>query len=504
MDVATDFQALRAELAEIADLGAASALLHWDQETYMPSGSITGRAQALATLAGVIHQRSTASDLRDRVERLRDASRFDALDDDSKAIVRLAHRDIDRSSRIAPELVRALAETTSHGQQAWAKARQDDCFADFAPWLEKLLSLKREVAQSLGYIDHPLDALLEDYEPGATVADLSTLFRALESELKPLVAAVASSGVKPDISPLRRTVPIEAQRAFALEVAGSLGFDFEHGRLDVSSHPFTQKIHDGDVRLTWHFDGDDLRPGLFAVVHEAGHGLYEQNLPKQHARTPLCEAASLGIHESQSRLWENCVARSRSFWQHFLPRLEKHAGSALAGVGLDAMYAAANVVEPSFIRIEADELTYNLHIILRFFLECDLFSGKLAVRDLPTAWNDRMFDLLGIRPPTDRQGVLQDIHWSMGGFGYFPTYTLGNLYAAQWMDAAERAIGPLDEQFARGDLRPLSEWLRSNVHAPGRRYTARELMERVTGKAPDARYFLDYAKRKYGALYRLT
>lgn len=502
-DPRTDLEDLKHALAEVADLSAASALLHWDQETGMPLQGVDARASVIATLASTIHRKATAPELRDRIDRLLDAEIAGALDDDERAMVRLAYRDVDRSSRLDDRLVRSIAHTTSRAQSVWAAAREADRFVDFEPQLATLLELKKEAAERLGYDAHPLDALFDDYESGMTVATLEPMFCALAAELRGLVARVAASGIDLDPSPLLRKVPIQAQRTFALEVAAAMGFDFGGGRLDVSAHPFTQRIHHGDVRLTWHVKEADLRPGFFAVVHEAGHGIYEQGLPKTWDRTPLAEATSLGIHESQSRLWENMIARSEAFWRHFLPRLVQHAGGAMDGVTVDAMVRAANRVEPSFIRVEADELTYNLHIVLRFEIERDLFGGRLAVKDLPEAWNQRFFELFGIRPRNDREGCLQDIHWSMGGFGYFPTYSLGNLYAAQFLRAADSDLGGLDALLERGDLTPLFRWLREKVHRHGRRYPAAEIVRRATGESPSPRAFLDYVTKKYSALYRL-
>lgn len=502
-DPRSDLAKLRLALAEVSDLSSASALLHWDQETGMPHGAVDGRSHVLATLASVIHAKATAPELRELLDRLLDGEAAGALTDDERAMVALTYRDHDRASRLDDRLVRELAEATSRAQAAWAAAREASRFGDFAPHLSRLLALKREVAERLGYAAHPLDALLDDYEIGMTVGSLEPMFDSLAAGLRDLVRRVVDSGVVLDDSPLRTAVPIEAQRAFAVEVASAMGFDFDRGRLDSSAHPFTQKIHAGDVRLTWHAKEADLRPGLFAVIHEAGHGLYEQGLPSEWERTPLCEAASLGIHESQSRLWENQIARGESFWRFFLPRLASRC-PAFSSVTVEAMTRAANRVEPSLVRIEADELTYNLHVVLRFTIERDLFSGALTVADVPAAWGDRLEGLLGTRPGNDREGCLQDIHWSMGGFGYFPTYALGNIYAAQLVRAADAQLSGLDSLVARGDLRPLSDWLRRNVHVHGRRHPPAELIRRATGEAPSPRAFLDYVTAKYGALYGLS
>jgi carboxypeptidase Taq len=501
---ASDWRAAHGELisrwSEIADLASATALLHWDQETYMPRGGIEGRAAVLSSLAGVIHSKLTAPELADLLATLGDSRAAAEMDDDERTTVALAQRDVTRATRLEPALVRELAAATSLAQAAWAKARDESSFEAFAPHLARVFELKRRAADQIGFEGSPLDAFLDDYEPGTTVAQLETLFDGLVAELAPLVARYGDPARRHDVSPLRRSLPESAQREFAVAVATAFGFDFDRGRLDRSAHPFCQGVHDGDVRITFRAAGEDLRPALYGVIHEAGHGLYEQGLPAAFRRTPIGDAASLGIHESQSRLWENMVGRSESFWRCFLPRLQALAPGRFDDVDVRAAHRAANEVRPSLIRVEADELTYNLHVALRFRIERDLFAGRLEVRDLPAAWNDAMEHFLGIRPTDDREGCLQDIHWSMGAFGYFPTYTLGNLYAAQLLAAARREIGDLDAAFAAGEFRPLLDWLRRNVHAIGRRHKPTELITAATGAPPSARPFLDYLREKHERL----
>lgn len=484
---------------EISDLAAASALLGWDQETGMPRQGVEARGSALGTLAGLIHERLAGRRLGDSLAELED--RAADIGPDRRAMVREARRDHDRATRIPADLVKRLAEEEARAMAAWQEARAESRFERFLPHLTTLLDLKIQVADALGWESERYDALLDEYERGATAGAVGQLFLGLRAELLPLVRAIAERGSAVDLGPVLRPVPAERQLEFGRTVARAMGFDFGGGRIDRSAHPFCTKIHAGDVRLTWRAAEADVRPALFGIIHEAGHGLYEQGLPPHFGRTPLGEAASLGIHESQSRLWENMVARSRPFWSNFLPELKRQLPGSFDDVDVEAMYRAVNHVAPSLIRVEADEFTYNLHVILRFEIERDLLQGRLAVRDLPQAWNARMQEFLGVVPDRDAQGVLQDIHWSMGAFGYFPTYTLGNLYAAQLMQAARADLGDLDDQIARGELGNLREWLREKVHAHGRQHLPAELIAAATGRKPAPDAFLAYARSKARDVY---
>jgi len=386
-------------------------------------------------------------------------------------------------------------------RDVWAKARAESNFAMFAPHLKELLELKREVARLIGYEEEPYDALLDEYEPGAKSSDVARTFAALRGPLSAFVRQLSESKKKPDGSILHRHFPKAAQEQFGRRLAEAIGFDFKSGRIDVSTHPFCSGTSPGDVRLTTRYQEDFFSPAIFGVLHEAGHGLYEQGLNGAHLFTPLGTAASLGIHESQSRMWENMVGRSRPFWEHFYPDCQRAFPEALTGVSLDAWVGAINNVSPSLIRVEADEVTYNLHIILRFELERAMIAGKLEVVDIPEAWNAQMKELLGITPPDDREGCLQDIHWSMAGFGYFPTYALGNLYAAQFFAAAHKAIPDLTERIRRGEFRTLLEWLRENIHRHGQRYRADELVQRVSGAPLSIEPLMAYLRGKFGPIY---
>jgi len=422
-----------------------------------------------------------------------------------QALVRELRRDAENARKIPTNLAEDLARTASLAQQAWAKARAANegkgAPGDFHPWLRKMVELKRREADCLGYRDTPYDALLDQFEPGATAAAVKPVLESLRAGLVPLldkVLARSASGAGAPPSPVQSAaVPQAAQHAFNERLLRTMSFDLEAGRLDASTHPFTQGMGPLDVRLTTRYREDDWLNAVFSTFHEGGHGLYEQGLPEEEWGTPLCEAVSLAIHESQSRFWENRVGRSRPYWEQALPLAKEMLGAEVAGATVDAVLAHVNKVERSFIRVEADELTYNLHVLLRFQIEEALFSGALEVEGIEAAWNEGMKSLLGVTPPDAAHGFLQDVHWSCGLFGYFPTYTLGNLYAAQFAAAMEKDLGALDVKIRAGDFAPMREWLRDKVHKHGREFSAAELCRRATGTDLDASYFLRYLEGKY-------
>jgi len=517
---------------EVALLNSCSAVLQWDQQTYMPRAGAALRGDQVALLAALAHEKATdprTGELLAAVEGsqlVADAGSVEA------ANVRELRHTYDRAVKLPKRLVEELARTTTRAQEAWVGARTKNDFPAFRPWLERVLALKREEATAVqcgmrnaergmenqkqppdtgAGVDiphsrfrtpHLYDALLDEYEPGATAAEVKEVFAGLSKELVPLIRAIAESSRKPDRSVLEREYPVDRQKVFAEAAAAAIGFDFTAGRLDTTAHPFCSGFGPGDCRITTRYNPRAFHEAFFGVLHEAGHGLYEQNLPAEHFGTPAGMYCSLGVHESQSRLWENQVGRSRPFWDHFFPRL-KQTFPDVADVTPEAFVAAVNDVRPSFIRVEADEATYNLHIVLRFELELDLLTGALPVADLPGAWAEKFRALFGLTPPSDREGCLQDIHWSFGGFGYFPTYTLGNLYAAQFMRAARRDLGgaDLDAGFRRGDFAPLRRWLNERVHQPGRRYRAGQLCLRATGEPLSPGPFVTYLREKAADLY---
>lgn len=497
------YTALVGALREAAVLASSQALLSWDQETGMPPRGAPLRAEQLSLLSSLVHARRTDPRIGDWIAACEADPQIRA-DPVQRANVREMRRDFERAARLPDSLVRELAETSSLALQAWKGAREDDDFAAFAPWLERTLELARAKAECYAAGGDPYDALLDEWEPGMTSAELGRIFGELRARLAPLIAQIADAPPPPDPHRERRSLPVEAQREWCARVAGRIGFDFGAGRLDVSAHPFCQGVGPGDTRLTSRFRPDGFLDALLSTLHEAGHGMYEQGLPKaEHFGEPLAESVSLGIHESQSRLWENMVGRSRPFWEWALPEARRSFGGALDGLDAEELYRASNRVEPGLIRTESDETTYNLHVMLRSDLERALLGGDLAVADLPAAWNDRIRADLGLVVPDDRRGCLQDIHWAMGAIGYFPTYTLGNLYAAQFWATIRRALPEMDTGIVRGDFAPLLGWLRENVHVHGRRFPATELCERVTGSPLSADSLVGYLEAKLRPIYGL-
>ncbi|HET7560145.1 MAG TPA: carboxypeptidase M32, partial [Limnochordia bacterium] len=437
---------LRERLHTLYDLKSIDFLLGWDRETMLPPEGVAYRADQAATLARLIHAQETDDAWGSLLAEAERETARRPYDSDEASLVRVARRRYERARRLPEALVVEASRVASAAVPAWQKARATADFALFAPHLARTVALQREQADALGYAADPYDALLDGFEEGLTAAEVDELFARLGAGLAPLVAQIARRLDAVDASVLAQPWPVQAQWDFGLAALGAIGFDLGRGRQDASAHPFTQALDPTDVRLTTRLDPDHLSPALFATLHEGGHGIYEQGVPKAFGRTPLGQLASLSAHESQSRLYENLVGRSRPFWRHFYPKLQAGFPEQLRGVDPEAFYRAINRVEPSCIRVEADEVTYNLHIFLRYELERELISGRLAVESLPAAWNARMQRTLGVTPPDDAQGVLQDIHWADGLFGYFPTYALGNVLSCQ-LFARVRAEHPdLDAQ----------------------------------------------------------
>jgi carboxypeptidase Taq len=497
------YAALVGRVKEYNLLGSCGSVLAWDERTYMPRQGAALRAEQMALLARLTHAMLTAPEVGDLLAAVEGAPLVRDAESVPAVNVREIRRAYDRAVKLPKELVEELARVTTHAQQVWQQARQANDFAMFRPWLERVVALKRQEAEAVGYRAAPYDALLDEYEPGATAAEVTRVFAALRSELVPLIAAIASSGRTARRDLLERSYPVERQQVFGQAAAAAIGFDFNAGRLDVTTHPFCSGIGPGDCRITTRYNPRHFNEAFFGILHEAGHGIYEQGLDPEHSGTPMGMAVSLGIHESQSRLWENQVGRGRPFWEHFFPRARQVFLDALSDVGLDDFLFAVNEARPSYIRVEADEATYNLHIILRFELEQALMAGDLQAADVPGAWDEKFHRLVGLVPPTPAQGCLQDIHWSGGGIGYFPTYTLGNLYAAQLMEQARRDLGDLDADFRQGQFGRLKGWLNEKVHRPGQRYRPAELCRRVTGRPLDHQPLLAYLRGKYAPLYGL-
>jgi carboxypeptidase Taq len=488
-------EALWGRMRELKDLSGIIGLATWDQETYLPLKAEAARASQLSTLQGLYHQRLVAEEVGDWLAELS----VSPASFDEKALVRVLARERDRAVRVPVELVRALAEAQGAALTAWRTAREARAFGPFAEPLDRLLQLRREQADAIGHEGERYDALLGGFEPGMHTARLMPVLHALRDKLVPLVEALDGWPAGP--SPLSGVrFAADAQWRFTVELLSKLGFDLEAGRQDKSVHPFTGGTHPTDVRLTTRISEDNLSAAVFGTIHECGHGLYEQGFRPEDYRTVLAAAPSMGLHESQSRLWENLVGRSLPFWRALYPRLQASFPAQLGTVELEAFHRALNRVSRSPIRVEADEVTYNLHIVLRTELELELLRGNLPAADLPSAWNASSRALLGLEPADDVKGVLQDIHWAWGELGYFPTYALGNLYAASFMRAAERALPGLWDSIAVGDFAPLRTWLRTAVHQEGARLDAEDLVEKVTGRGLTDTDFVAYLKAKYGAL----
>lgn len=496
-------------LRKTATLGSCSAVLGWDEQTYMPPEGAEFRSEQTSLLAGMIHDLATDPRVGDWLGELRgSALSADPLTPEAVNI-REAARDFDRQTRLPKRLVEEQAGVATRAQQAWIDARKQNTFATFLPWLEQTVALKREEAACLADLvtgpgpHEPYDALLDQFEPGMTAADVTRLFTPLRESLVTLIREIRDSSRKPDQEILERIYPIPAQREFAMQAARQVGFRFEAGRLDETAHPFCSGFGPGDTRLTTRYDDHHFPGAFFGTLHEAGHGLYEQNLDREAFGLGMGSAVSLGIHESQSRLWENFVGRSEAFWTHFFPKAKAAFPAALSDASLDEFYFAINSVQPSYIRVEADEATYNLHILLRFEIERPLVAGDLAPKDVPGVWNETFRRYFDMTPPDDTLGCLQDIHWSFGGIGYFPTYTLGNMNAAQLYNAAQSELGPLAPMFAAGEFAPLKNWLVENIHRRGKQLPAAQLIQQVTGQSLSHVALVDHLRAKYQPLYGL-
>jgi carboxypeptidase Taq len=493
-------QALKERLATISDLYASQAVLSWDQETYMPSGSVNARAKQLSTLGKLSHEMFTSDETGSLLDAAAAELNGESYDSEDASIVRVIKRDFEEATKLPSSLVAQISETSSAAKEAWKEAYYSSDFETFRPHLDKSLELAIKKAEALGYEDHIYDALLDQYEPGMKTAEVAQIFDDLKPELISLVKQIASAE-QVDDSFLHLDYDEETQLNFGEFVIRKFGFDFDKGRQDLAHHPFATSFSVNDVRLTTRVSKNFLPTALFGTLHECGHGLYEQGVSENLERTMLSGGTSLGIHESQSRTWENIIGRSLGFWKHFYGELQSTFPDQLGGVSLESFYKGINKVEPSLIRVEADEVTYNLHIMLRFEIETAMVSGKIDTKDLPEIWNSKFEEFLGVKPSNNTEGVLQDIHWSMGGIGYFSTYALGNLFSTQFFDKAKQDIPNLDQKIESGEYLELREWQRDNIHTHGRKFTANELLERVTGQPLQASSYLAYIKSKFSGIY---
>jgi carboxypeptidase Taq len=493
------FTELLRRLAEIHDVEKAAAVLSWDEETKMPPSGAEARAEQRATLNRIAHELNVAADLGELFEELRPFEESQPFESFEASLVRIARRDYEKAVRVPPELRAEMTRAGSLGYQAWLRAREQEDYSIMLPHLERNLELRRRYVDCFEPTGDLYDVVLDDFEPGMKTSEVVDIFAALKAALLPWLQSV--SELEPvDDSCLRGRFPRDAQRRFALFVLERWGMDRAAWRLDKTVHPFATSFAPTDIRLTTNFHEDSLH-GILSCLHEFGHGIYERQVDVAYTRTPLAQGVSSGFHESQSRMWENLVGRNIATWRFFYPRLQEEFPEQFGDVPLETFHRALNKVQPSFRRVDADEVTYCLHIILRFELEREMLSGELALKDLPDAFNAKMAEYLGLHPPDVVAGVLQDVHWSDMTFGYFPTYALGNVISVQLWERAEADLGELDEHFERGEFEPLREWLRENVHRHGRAFTPQELLQRVTGSAMDPAPYLRYLERKLGELF---
>ncbi len=490
-------------LSELSHLKSTLALLSWDEQVNMPKKGGMVRAQTMSYLAGLHHDRFLAIDDDQCLTKAKKLLDADKLPDREAAIVREVWHEFQRAKNLPTEFVKKMTQVTSESHHVWAEARETNNFELFLPHLRQIIELKRQEAEYVGYDESPYDALIDTFEPGMTASQIAPIFAELKNFLVPFLHQIKTAGQPVDRKMIQGNYAIEDQIVYNTFVAEKIGYDFACGRIDASTHPFTETIHPEDVRITTRYDKHDLMYAILTTTHEVGHALYEQGLPCECFGTPLAEAISFGIHESQSKLWETHISLGKPFWDYFYPKLRKAFPHPLEKVSPSDFYKAVNSVQPSLIRTEADEVTYDLHIILRFEIEKGLIEGTIQPEDLPELWNAKMKEYLGIRVPNDRLGVLQDVHWSSGYVGYFPSYALGTLYAAQFFAKMQKDIPTLDDEMAKGEYGAIKTWLRKHVHAHGRYYTAGKLVEHVTGKPLSAQFFIDYIKTKYSSIYKL-
>ena len=488
------FERLKERLHEVADLRNASMLLSWDERVIMPRNGAAARAEALATLGRLAQERFVATEIEQLLDELRDLEESSPYDSFEASLIRVTRRDFEKASRVPPELIGEMRRAAALGVSAWGPAKEESNFERLRPSLEKNLELSHRYVECFDEPDETYDVLLDIYEPDMTTAEVREIFSGLKEELPPLIESIAENGDVDD-SFLFGEFDVNLQRDFGLEIVRRFGYTEDEWCLHDTPHAFMSSPGHGDIRLTTTFRPNDLS-SLFGTMHEFGHGVYEWGVDPSLARTPLGTGVSLGVHESQSRLWENLVGRSRSFWRCFYPGLQETFPSQLGSVDEQAFYRAVNRVYPSLIRIDADEVTYNMHVILRFELEQELIEGRLPVADLPAAWNERMGEYLGVDVPDDAHGVLQDMHWAAGSLGYFPTYSLGNVISVQIWERLGEDLGDIDERFERGEFGELRDWLHEHLYRLGRKFTPQETIERVTGSRIDSEPYLHYLREK--------
>ena len=499
------YQELLQRTRELALIGSSSAVLGWDQEVNMPAKGAEWRAEQQAYLSGLAHRKGTDPAIDDLLRTIEESDLVSDPLSDAAVNVREWRREYDRATKLPTEFVEEFSRTASLAQHVWAEARAKADFSLYAPKLGELIELTKQKAEYYGYDDQPYDALLEGFEPGEKTENVKRLFAGLREELVPFLQELVNAPKQPDPTIVEeRDYPVERQRILGEMASAAFGLDYASARLDVSTHPFSTNLGPGDQRITTRFAPRNFGDSFFSILHETGHALYEQNLPDEFFGLPRGEAVSLGIHESQSRTWENLVGRSEAYWRYFYPITRQMFPKTLADVSMEEFHFAVNAVKPGYIRVDADEVTYNLHIMLRFEIEQAIINEGLPVEDIPATWNALFKEYLGLDVPDDSKGVLQDIHWSFGAIGYFPTYALGNLYGAQFFAQARKDIPDLDDQFAAGNFEPLLNWLREHIYQHGMRYRAHELVQVITGEALSYKPLMSYLRDKYSKLYGLA
>ena len=501
MDKAETLAKFRGLIKKIKSYEEVIGLAYWDMRTGAPKRGIEGRSEAVGVLSAESFKLAVSDEMGELLARLREPETYGSLSRIDKRLVDETAKEYERNRRIPPELYQEYVVLTSQAEAFWEEAKANSDYAGFRPYLERIIDYTNRFIDLWGVKGTRYDTLLDQYEPGMTTAELDRLFGGLREKLVPLAAAIAESPAKPDRSVLAGTFEPEAQRRFSLFILKEMGFDFDAGRLDESVHPFATGLGPGDVRITTRYLKDDVASALFGTIHEGGHALYEQNISAELTGTPLAEGASYGIHESQSRFWEIFISMSRPFWNRYLRELQRVFPGQLDDVSVDQFYRAINRAEPSLIRIEADELTYNLHIMIRYEIEKQLIAGQIEVKDLPQIWNDKYEEYLGVRPSHDGEGVLQDVHWSGGSFGYFPSYSLGNMYAAQICAKMKQELPDFTGLVERGEFAPIKEWLTERIYRHGMMMKPEQFMQQVTGEELDARYLIEHLQTKFGELY---
>lgn len=498
------YQELFAHSKNISVYSSINALLNWDQETYMPQGAIDIRSAQISLLSKLIHKEKTNPSFAKNLFSLisEETGKISSTDfnKDERRVLELWREDYIKNKKLPEDFVEKFSEVTSRSTQAWIEAKQKDDFQLFSPHLEKVIELSKQKADLLGYQDHPYDALIDTFEPGMDTKTLDTTFSYLKKHLTQLLTKIEK---KPQ--PEDHFIYDHYEHADQLKVSDELmkllHLPSQYSRLDESAHPFTLGIHPQDTRFTTWVKSNNVLSNIFGTLHEAGHGLYELGLPMDHYGTPICEAASIGIHESQSRFFETFIGKSQAFWKHFYPILQQTFSKQLSSISFDSFYKAVNIAKATKIRVEADELTYCLHIILRFELEKQIISGELSIQDIPEAWKDKAKELLHLEIKSDAEGCLQDIHWSMGGFGYFPTYALGNIYAAQMFEILKNDLKNWEEELADGSLSSILDWMKVNVHQRGRYYLPEDLVKNITKKELSSEPYAKYLEQKFSSIY---